>query len=523
VTKKMLNLIPKLLVPAMLATLFVLPSCTDEAPEISSYAIADSSGDWGYPSPYLRYSRGPGYTRMSFIFETLVWKDADSFVPQLAEEWEYVLQENAYIFKLRHDVTWHDGEKFTADDVVFTIDYVRTHPDPFVTLIGPSGVKEAVAIDDYTVKLYLEQIYAPFLNDIAGSMAIIPRHIWEGVDDPKSLTGPEAVIGTGPYTLADYSKEHGTYLYKAYDDYYLGTPIVDEIKFVKISGEMIPAALKEGSVNAGDIPPEVVSEMEAAGLTVITAPVSWNLKLTINHQKAPLSNKKFRQALAYTIDRESLVQVTQRGHGVAGSPGMMPPTSDWYNPDTPQYEYDPARAKELLEGLGYEMVDGYFSKDGKVLELELIAAASYKDEGQFIAQQLDEAGIKIDFKTLEAKTVDSKVEAWDFDLSLYGHGGLYEPSILKKVIMDEGFNSARYTSNEALNQLLEAQLSEMDAEKRKELVFQVQEIYAEDLPALTLYYPKWYWAHDGTVNLFYTMDGMASGIPIPLNRISFVK
>jgi peptide/nickel transport system substrate-binding protein len=522
-TKKILRLIPKLLIPAMIVSLLILPSCTAGRPEISSYTIADSTGDWGYPSPYLYYARGPGYTRMSFIFETLVWKDASGFVPQLAKEWEYVTQENAYIFKLRSDITWHDGEKFTAEDVVFTIDYVKAHPNPFVTLIGPSGVTRAEAIGDYTVKLYLEQTYAPFLNDVAGTLPIIPKHIWEGVEEPMSLTGPEAVIGTGPYRLADYSKEHGTYLYKAYADYYLGKPFVDEIKFVKISAEMIPAALKEGSVSAGDIPPEVVSEMEEAGLTVITAPVAWNAKLTINHLKEPLSSKQFRQALAYAIDRESLVQITQRGHALAGSPGMIPPTSDWYNPDTPQYEYDPAKAKQLLEGLGYQMEGDCFTKDGEELSLELIAAADYKEVGQFIKQQLEEAGIKIDFRTMEAKTVDAKVGAWDFDLSIYGHGGLYEPSILKRVIMDEGFNSARYTSNETLNQLLKAQLTEMDAGKRKDLVFQIQEIYAEDLPSLTLYYPKWYSAHDGTINLFYTMDGIASGVPIPLNRMAFVK
>jgi len=63
----------------------------------------------------------------------------------------------------------------------------------------------------------------------------------------------------------------------------------------------------------------------------------------------------------------------------------------------------------------------------------------------------------------------------------------------------------------------------MDTEKRKTLVFQIQEVYAEDLPALTLYYPKWYWAHDGTVSLFYTKDGLAFGVPIPLNRMSFVE
>ena len=213
---------------------------------------------------------------------------------------------------------------------------------------------------------------------------------------------------------------------------------------------------------------------------------------------------------------------------MAGSPGMIPPTSGWYNPDTPQYEYDPVKAKQLLQGLGYRLKNGYLIKDGQELRLELIATSrlagsSFKDVGQFVAQQLEEVGIKVDFKTMEAKTVDARVGAWDFDLAIYGHGGLYEPSILNKVILGKGFNSARYDSNQALNQLLKAQLSEMDAGKRQDTVFQIQEIYAEELPALTLYYPNWYWAHDGSIDLFYTKDGIASGIPVPLNRLSFVK
>jgi len=157
------------------------------------------------------------------------------------------------------------------------------------------------------------------------------------------------------------------------------------------------------------------------------------------------------------------------------------------------------------------------------LKLSLIAAADYKDLGQFVAQQLEKAGIKIDFQTLEAKTVDAKVGAWEFDLSIYGHGGLYEPSIFYKVVLDKGFNSARYTSNDALTQLIEGQLTEMDAKKRKEMVFQIQELYAEDVPALTLYYPKSYLAHVGSLSLYYTMDGIASGIPVALNRMAFVK
>lgn len=500
--------------------LLTFTSCSRDSGGVASYTIADSTGDWGYPSPYLHYARGPGYVLMSFIFETLVWKDATDFVPQLAREWEYSAVENAYVFKLRKDVQWHDGTSFTAEDVVFTFQYTKEHPYPWV---DNTIVKSVEAVDPHTVKLYLSRPYAPFLHDVAGTQPIMPMHIWEGVDKPDQFTGPVAVIGTGPYMLADYSKGHGTYLYKAFDNYYLGKPIVKEIRFVKMGAEMIPAALKGGSANAGSVPPEIVSEMKDAGLTVITAPVTWNAKMSINHRKSPLSSKKFRHALAYAIDRESLVQITQRGHAVAGSPGMVPPTSNWYNPNTPQYRYDPAQAEYLLKQLGYTREGTYFTKDGQELRLGLIATAQFKEVGQFIMKQLEAAGIRIDFKTLEEKTVDAKVDAWDFDLSIYGHGGLYEPSFLNKAITGQGFFSARYDSDEELSQLLRAQITEMDIDKRKDLVAEIQEIYAEELPALTLYYPRWYWAHDGKVNLYFTKDGIASGIPIPLNRMAFVK
>jgi len=505
-----------------LACCLLVTACskTGQPLELVSYTIADDTGDWGYPSPYTHYARGPGYIRMSFLFDTLVWKDASEFVPALAKEWEYISADNAYIFKLRGDVTWHDGVEFTAEDVVFTFNYTKEHPFQWV---DSSIVESAEVLDKYTVKLYLSKPYAPFFQDVAGTQPIIPKHIWQDVEEPEKFIAKEAVIGTGPYKLADYSKEHGSYLYKAYSDYYLGKPAVDELKFVKISKEMIPAALKGGSMDAGDTPPEVISEMEEAGLTVITAPYAWNAKLTINHQKEPLSSKQFRQALAYAIDREALVQITQRGHAMAGSPGMIPPTSDWYNPDTPQYEYDPAKAQRVLEELGYGLENGYFTKDSTEFVLELVTTARFKEVGQFVKQQLEAAGIKIDFRTMEDKTVDAKVLAWQFDLAIYGHGGLHEPSILNKMITGEGFNSARYHADETLNELLENQLTEMDRGERVNIVRQIQEVYAEDLPSLTLYYPNWYWAHDGSVELFYTNDGIAFGIPIPLNKLAFME
>jgi len=130
--KKVLNLVSKLLIPALIVALLILPSCTVRTPEISSYAIADSTGDWGYPSPYAHYSRGPGYTRMQFIFETLVWKNATALVPQLAKEWKYNASDNSYTFTLQQNVKWHDGTDFSADDVAFTYKYIKEHPYQWV-------------------------------------------------------------------------------------------------------------------------------------------------------------------------------------------------------------------------------------------------------------------------------------------------------------------------------------------------------------------------------------------------------
>ena len=160
-----------------------------------------------------------------------------------------------------------------------------------------------------------------------------------------------------------------------------------------------------------------------------------------------------------------------------------------------------------------------------MLELELITQTAYgfKEVGQYIKNALEKIGIKIDLVVLEGKSLDARVQAWDFDLSIYGHGGLYEPSILPRVITSASFNSARYTSDAELSQLLEDQLHEMDPEKRLAMVKEAQALYAEDVPAITLYYPDWYWANDGTVDLYYTDGGVASGIPIPLNKMSFLN
>jgi len=497
--------------------------------KIDVYTIADPTGDWGFPSPYAHYSRGSGYVRMSYIFDTLVWKDDQGYIPALAESWEYLKDENAYLFNLRKNVNWHDGQKFTAKDVVFTFSYTKNHPYQWV---DTGVIKKAEAISDYTVKLYLSKPYAPFMEYIACTLPILPEHIWKGVQNPEQFQQKEALIGTGPFKLVDYNKAQGTYLYEAYDNYYQGKPKVDRLKFVKISGEMAVSALRQKQVNASSIPPELVKDLEKEGFKILIGPHEWVAKLLINHKKEPLTDKQFRQALAYAIDRRALVDTCLRGHGMVASPGLISSESVWYNPNVNQYAYDPGKTAELLTSMGYQRKGNYWEINGQELELELLVPAGGigtrgvpgDRDAEMIKQQLEKAGIKVSLRGLERKTLDNKVAEWKFDLALSGHGGLGgDPEILKKVISGKGLTSARYDKSEKLTALMKKQLQELDKEKRKSIVDQIQEVYAEEMPALPLYYPTWYWAHDGQVTLYYTKQGIASGIPIPLNKMSFVK
>ncbi len=492
---------------------------------LSTYTIADATGDWGYPTPYGMYPRGPGYIRMSFIFDTLLWKNEKGLTGALAEEWSYDRKENSYRFRLRPDLNWHDGQDLTAEDVVFTFKYLRKHPWPWMK----SGVvEEATAVDPRTVEITLTNPYAPFLTNIAGTLPILPRHIWREVEDPEKFRGKKAVIGSGPFRLKDYDPAHGSYLFTAWDDYYRGEPRVQRISFRKYSEEMTPTALRTGKVDAGSVPPETVEELKRAGLQVLTQPPVWAAKLMINHDKSRLSRRKLRQALAYAIDRERLVKIVRRGHGVAGSAGLIPPTSEfWHNPDVRQYKHDLNKARERLRELGYTPSDdGVFAKEGKPLEFELLVSPERQEFArlaEMLKGQLERAGIAVTIRSVEAKMLDSMLKNHRFELALSGHGGLGgDPEILSKMITGNSFNSARYRKNEELMKLVRRQTRQMNRSERRKTVFRTQKIYAREVPAITLYHPTWYWAHDGSVDLSYTPGGVALGIPIPLNKWSFL-
>ena len=150
-------------------------------------------------------------------------------------------------------------------------------------------------------------------------------------------------------------------------------------------------------------------------------------------------------------------------------------------------------------------------------------------DGEVIKQQLQKVGIQVDLVNLEQTAADSRVRNWDFDLAVSGHGGIAgDARILAEMISSKysagSVNSARFDADPELNRLLEAQMREMDPDKRKEIVFNIQKVYADLLPAISLYYPDSMAAYNPEkgITWFYTPGGIGKGIPIPQNRMSLL-
>jgi peptide/nickel transport system substrate-binding protein len=517
----------------ILSSLLLVGARAPAQAQIQEIRIGDSKGDWGYPNPYRHYPRGPGYIRMSWVFDTLVWKDREGYVPALADSWSYDPAKMAFTFNLNSRAKWHDGQLLSAQDVAFTIEYFKKHP---YSWIGVDDVSRAEAQGPHTVVIYLSKPYSPFISDIGGTMPVLPKHIWQTVDNPGAFDEPRAFVGSGPYRFLDFNKAQGTYLYEAFGEYYQGRPKAYRLVYVRSGQPLI--SLSSRQVDLAAIQPEMAEPLKQKGLVVIKDERGWTKKLMINHRKAPYCDNRFRHALAFAISQQEVIDKSHRGSAMPASYGLLSPDHDMYNPNTPTYPFSPEKARALIESMGYEKgADGYYQKGGQPLKIELlssnitVAGQSVVDrDGEVIKKQLEQVGVRVDLVNLEQATTDSKVKSWNFDLAVSGHGGVSgDARILNEMILSKygagSVNSARYDGDPELSTLLEEQMKEMDEGKRKKIVSKIQEVYAQVLPAIPLYYPdslSAYSAEKGIV-WYYTKGGISKGVPISQNKMSLIK
>lgn len=191
--------------------------------------------------------RGPGFVRLSYVFDSLIWKnEKGEFIPALAKKWEYNDEENTYTFELNENAKWHDGESVTSKDVVFTINYIKEHP---IMWLNIKPIETVTAEGDNKVIFKFNKKWAPFYANIVGAMPILPEHIYKDIKETENDLSEKAAIGSGPFKLNYYNAEKGEYIFEAFEEYYGGSLKVKKLKFYKMNPQMQPEALLKGEVD----------------------------------------------------------------------------------------------------------------------------------------------------------------------------------------------------------------------------------------------------------------------------------
>ncbi|RWR13137.1 peptide-binding protein [Siminovitchia fortis] len=440
------------------------------------------------------------------IFDGLVGSNKEDFTPntdELAESVEESEDGLTYTVKLKEGIKFHDGEDLTADDVVFTYN-IPLHKD----YDGPrksnfEALESVEKVDDLTVKFHMKKKDAQF-HTVGLSYKILPEHILKDVpvaelgDHEFNTKNP---IGTGPFKFVEW--KDGEYLkVEAFDDYYQGRPHLDTItlKFVPDANAML-TQLQNRDIDFWDAVPPSDIETVKSFQDEIGIKVEEGLALQYNFFAGNLRNdlfkdKEVRQAITHAIDRETIVNEIVEGYGeVAHVPES--PLSWAYNEDVPHFDYDPEKAKKMLADAGWKPgSDGILEKDGKKFSFEVKTNQGNKAREDIVVllqEQLKEVGIEAKPKVVEFSSLIADIDpgVWNFDAIVLGWSLATDPDpsgIYHTKEIEKGLNFTGY-SNPELDKLMDEQLQELDQEKRKEMLGEIQKKLAEDQPYTYLYYP----------------------------------
>lgn len=492
------------------------------------------NGDFGFPSVYTISPKGQGYMTLSYIFDTLMWKDESGLIPYLAEDYSVSEDGLTYTFQLRKGVSFTDGTPFTAEDVKFTFDYMKEHPYKWVSV---SMVEEASVVDEHTVEIKLNKTYNPFLSDVAGSLPILPKHIWENVTEPETFTEPEAAISTGPFILENYDAAAGTYTFKANEDYFYGDVQIDKLVIANVSGGDSKEALLSGEIAAA---PNIsykaaMSLKDSPEYTVLEGPGLSVTRLYFNFDEEAMAVKEIRQAMYHAVNLDEIVEKAYGGAGYPGSAGHVQPGTPWYNPDVRQYAYDVETAKKVLSeaGAADSNGDGILEYNGEEMSYTLTFTENDEKLAELLVSYMKAVGIELVPQSADDATVKAAISEGNFELAFNTNGSFGGDPVFLSRFATVGADGAPSVTgqggttweSEEYNRIYNESAVEQDDAKRHQQVNELQEIIAEELPCLTLYYKKAVAAYNNTIfdGFYYTPDGISIAVPFIMNKLVFVS
>ena len=418
------------------------------------------------------------------LFDALLRRDEHyNLKPWLAESWE-IPNPLTYIFHLRSGVRFADGRPLTGRDVKWTIDSMTSGKIRTPRAASYSLIDHIDTPDDRTVIIHLKEPYASLLWNLSdGAIGIVPY----GSDETFNLHP----VGSGPFKLVSLSQDKDIVLARN-DEYWNKHARVSRVRLLIVPDTTTRALeLRKGSADVAinALTADMVAALQSdPKLAIEISPGSIYQYLAMNLRDPILKDVRVRRALAYAIDRQAIIHYLIRDMARPAA-SILPPEHWAYDPNVRTYNFDPQHARKLLDEAGYPERNG--------VRFHLTMKTSTEESTRLLAavlqHQLADVGIALDIRTFEFATFYADVQKGAFQLySLTWVGGNEDPDIFEHVFDSASFPPKRanrgYYSNRKVDALIAEGRRTVDQQRRKQIYAQLQEIIAEDLPYINLWY-----------------------------------
>src|SRR5271155_1650145 len=419
------------------------------------------------------------------LFDALLTRDEHFNVqPGLAEHWENP-DPLTYIFHLHQGVKFHNGQPLTSRDVKWTFDSLLEGTIRSTKTSTYRYVNHIDAPDDATVVFHLKEPFAALLWNLSeGAIGIVP---YGALDEMTSRP-----IGTGPFKFVSAETDKEVILARN-DNYWGEKPRLPRVRFGVVPDATTQALeLRKGSADLtinSPMPPDTIVALERYPSLVVQHGAGTRVAyLAFNLRDPILKDVRVRQAIAYAVDRQPMMEYLWRNQ-VQPAYSILPRQSWAYDDDVPHYDYDPGKARRLLDAAGHPAVNG--------VRFHITMKTSTDENTRLMVavmqQQLRDVGIALDIRTFEFATFFADVTNGAFQLySLRWTGGIEDPDIFDAVFHSRNFPPAgrnrSFYSNQRVDSLIDQAQRETDQNVRKRLYGEVQEILAQDVPSINLWY-----------------------------------